>query len=32
MYAIKIDPPASGGTVHVTYPFVFAPSEDQAKP
>lgn len=27
MYALEIDPPAGGGTVHVTYPFRFSPGE-----
>jgi hypothetical protein len=26
MYALEIDPPTGGGTVHVTYPFTFAPT------
>lgn len=25
MYALEIDPPKTGGTVHVHYPFAFAP-------
>jgi hypothetical protein len=25
MFALEIDPPTSGGTVHVTYPFEFRP-------
>ena len=33
MYAIKIDPPADGGTVKVRYPFTFRPAPvDQAPP
>ena len=28
MYALEIEPPASGGIVHVTYPFEFAPGPD----
>ncbi|HEX5060303.1 MAG TPA: sigma-70 family RNA polymerase sigma factor [Kofleriaceae bacterium] len=32
MYAIKIDPPASGGTVTVRYPFAFAPAGEEPPP
>jgi RNA polymerase sigma factor (sigma-70 family) len=32
MYALKIDPPTSGGVVQVRYPFAFAPSEEEAPP
>jgi len=32
MYAIRIDPPASGGTVMVRYPFAFAPAGEEPPP
>jgi RNA polymerase sigma factor (sigma-70 family) len=32
MYALKIDPPANGGSIKVRYPIAFAPSEAEAPP